>query len=105
MLANNLENLLQLHMSEIKEGHTFKKTDLLDSEDDADYIDEYIDENPIDRQYTKAANKTPESKQATPYEKIDKIINNIEDQQMRSLLQKWMYSFKEKMQLYQYLLN
>lgn len=64
---------------------------LLDSEDDTDYIDEYIDENPIDRLYTKAANETSESKEATPYEKIDKIINNIEDQEMRSLLQKWMY--------------
>ena len=46
--AKSLEDLLQLHMSEIKEGHTFKKTDLLDSEDDTDYIDEYIDENPIE---------------------------------------------------------
>ena len=31
--AKSLEDLLQLHMSEIKEGHTFKKTDLLDSEE------------------------------------------------------------------------
>ena len=29
-------------MSEIKEGHTFKKSDLLDSEDDTDYIDEHM---------------------------------------------------------------
>ena len=45
--AKSLEELLKLQVSEIKEGHTFKKNDPLDSEDDTDYIDEYIDENPI----------------------------------------------------------
>ena len=46
------DNVLVAHLNELKQGHIFKKSELLDIESDDDEIDEHISPNPIDELFT-----------------------------------------------------
>ena len=82
------------NLNELKQGHIFKKSELLDIESDDDEIDEFVYPNPIDDLYTRAANESERFEKNADEEsvrKVQEILDGVEDEEMKSLLKTWIF--------------
>ena len=57
---------MEMHLTELIEGHLYSKNDFLDVEDDTDNIDDFISETPYDKLFTHATNETNGSNEEAP---------------------------------------
>ena len=67
---------------------------MLDVESDDDEIDEHVSSNPIDELFTRAANDSEKFERNADEEsmnKVQKILDEIEDDEMKSLLKTWIF--------------
>jgi hypothetical protein len=93
----------EIHVAELVDGNVYSKSQFLDTEDDTDNIDEFVDETPYDKMFTNITLEEHsneqhfEDKEQNPehnaQEKIKKILDNVEDEEMKSLLEKWIYKY------------
>ena len=86
-------SVMKLQLNSLLEGKLIKKDELLTEEDDTDYIDDFIDPNLLDDLYN--INDTNESTQSetTLEADIEKMIKNIEDEDLQSKLESVVYKY------------
>ena len=96
---------LEIHVAEMIDGNVYSKSQFLDEEDDTDNIDEFVDETPYDKMFTNITNENEEhsneqhienneqNPEQNAREKIKKILDSVEDEEMKNLLEKWIYKY------------
>ena len=95
--VKSLNDTLELHMTDLVEGHMYSKDKFIDVENDTDNIVDFIDETPYDKLFTSATIAQHGSEEApsssSQYKKIDEIIQRVDDVEMKELLKKWIYKY------------
>ena len=91
---------MELHLTELIEGHLYSKDDFIDVEDDTNNIDDFIPETPYDKLFTHATNEingsiedTSSSSRDKNRQKVQDILLRVDDQEMKELLESWIYKY------------
>ena len=93
--------MLQLHMTELVEGHIYSKDDFIDVADDTENIDEFINETPYDKLFSEATKDIIDKNEEAPSsssrdrnrQKVQETFQRVDDIEMKQLLESWIYKY------------